>query len=250
MKFSELIGKKVISLYEKSIVGVVISANFNKAKNKVFSLVIEDSRDNNMFDELFLDVKNIYSANFDAIVIKNNACLKNEVDRVDFNPLNYEVFKVNGKNVGKVQDIILDDKFNVISYSIGGEVIDCKKVAGIDNGIIILQDDNAFINLQKFKHKEKKAKVQNYQVEDNYKAVILPMYSFEEKEQKEVQEKEVKKIEQKSISINHLIGKIVTQSIVASNGERVCKVGEIVTQDVINKANAYSKLRELSFYVK
>ena len=77
MKFSELIGKKVISLYDKSIVGVVISANFNSAKSKVTSLIVEDSSDNGMFDELCLDVKSIYSSNFDAIVIKNNYCLKN-----------------------------------------------------------------------------------------------------------------------------------------------------------------------------
>ena len=162
------------------------------------------------------------------------------------------MFTTLGKSKGKISDLILDEKYNIESLETKEGKIDIKNVAGVDNGIIIVQDAEQYVDISKCKHKIKKINVKNVTIKEENKAVILPLYNFNRQEEKEEENKQttVKSVIHKTSNTNHLLGKIATQNIVAQNGELVCKIGSTITQEVINKANAYSKLRELSFYVK
>lgn len=252
MKFSELIGKKVVSLYDKCVSGVTIGAIFNQNFSKVKYLVVEDNREDAMFDELYLDVKNLYSASGDVIVIKNNFALVSVKQIDDASPIGLEVFTTLGASYGKVTDLILDEKFSVVNFVTSEKEIKFDCVAGVSAGVMIVQDEkqDKKIDLSKFKHKTQHI-VSDVAKDKILQAVILPIYNAEDEKEDNVERvKKVQLVEQKMANSNHLLGRVATQNIIASNGEVVCRAGAIVTNDVIMRATSYSKLRELSFYVK
>ena len=251
MKFSTLIGKKVISLYDRCIAGVTIGATFKDNLRKISHLVIEDNLEDGLFDELYVDVKNLFSYSGDALVIKNNYALKSLGEASTLSPIGLEVYSIKGASLGKIVDLELDDKFVVQKYITQTNQIDSSSVAGINSGIMLVQESdeqNKKVDITKFKHKTKTIKAQT---QNQVKAVILPVYREEDIKQNEQAQGgiEVKTISN-AISGGILVGRIATQNITAQNGEIVCRAGCKITDEVINRANAYSKLRELAFYAK
>ena len=70
----------------------------------------------------------------------------------------------------------------------------------------------------------------------------------------ELESKQKQKISQPIPRLNsqkqNLLGKTITQTIIAQNGELIAKQGNLVTENTIELASAHQKLRELTFYVK
>ena len=61
MRFSNLLSKSVLSLYNGSNEGVVISGYFDEKLKKLTSLEVVSQNDSNLTDEYILSVKNIYN---------------------------------------------------------------------------------------------------------------------------------------------------------------------------------------------
>ena len=47
-----------------------------------------------------------------------------------------------------------------------------------------------------------------------------------------------------------LIGRILSQDVIALNGEMIARKDSIVTKDIVNKASSYGKLVEIARYSK
>lgn len=173
MKFSDILSKNVISLYDGSNEGIIISGYFDKHLKKLVALEIASNDDfynesnstndnaiNNtqtntnanqsneqiLVDEFILYIKNIYSIGQDAITIKNNANLELKMtadNLIKFSPINCQAFSTNGKLLGRIIDIEMDDKFNIVSYLFGGNTcLEANKIASHSKGTIIFYDED------------------------------------------------------------------------------------------------------------
>ena len=163
------------------------------------------------------------------------------------------VYTTGGTLQGKVKDLILDENFCVDKLVLESAEIDIKCVAGIKQGMVLVQEDGKQINISKFKHKAQKVHI----VSQDSKAIIMPLYDFSKSEQKTEEDKkgdepqvQVVYVPQKSINSDNILGKIITQNIVATNGELIASKGSVVTQNTVKLASMHQKLRELSFYVR
>ncbi len=173
MKFSDILSKNVISLYDGSNEGIIISGYFDKYLKKLIALEIasnddfynESDSDNDkainntqantnanqaneqiLADEFILYVKNIYSIGQDAITIKNNANLELKMtadNLIKFSPINCQAFSTNGKLLGRITDIKMDDKFNIVSYLFADNTcLEANKIASHSKGTIIFYDED------------------------------------------------------------------------------------------------------------
>lgn len=113
---SDIIGKKVISLYECEFIGTVNNIYLNKKRNKIVIFEIINNND----EKQFLSTNDVFSLN-DAVIIKSSQNLITEFE-FDFNSvspvlINKEVFSEKGSYFGRVRDIVLKD-FKEPSYLI------------------------------------------------------------------------------------------------------------------------------------
>ena len=107
---SDIIGKKVISLYESNFVGTISNLYLNKNKTKIniFELITPNE------EKVFFDLSSTYSLG-ENITIKSNTSLLRYED-IDFSTLcpqiiNKEIYNELGDFLGNVVDIVLNDKF-------------------------------------------------------------------------------------------------------------------------------------------
>lgn len=263
MKFSELITKPVISLYDSTVEGVIITARFSKNIKKIQSFIVESNNDYDAIDEYELESKDIYKVGQDAIMIKNNYKLNfnTSADKMD-SPINYTIYTTSGNRLGKVQDLELDKNFYITKYICENTEIEASKVANIKNGVILVNTDDCNIKTSKFKPKTQNIQLQN--TSQDQIAIIMPIKEDiieEVKEEYAEQQPEQYIVEQEQNVINGtiprlvsqdytLVGKTITQNIITANGEVIARRGNVITPSTINLASMHQKLRELTFYAK
>lgn len=274
MKFSFLLSKNVLSLFNGSNEGVVIAGYFDEKLKKLNYIGISSQDDNTLADEYVLNVKNIYSIGQDAITIKNNSLLdlKDTLIIDDYTPINSFAYLTNGTFIGKVNDVTLDNKFNIESYTIENTEISSSKVASHSKGTIIFYDENFNVKIEKFKPSSKIKLAENGKNTNNLpKTIFMPIFKndeinkyetnndfltenlksdkIDEKIQKNIEiNANLEKIERLTANSNLLIGKKITKTISTPNGELIGKKGNIVTNKTIILATAHQKLRELVLY--
>lgn len=107
MLASEIVSKKVLSVYEAKYVGIVENVLINKRSHKLMFLKIYCETNNEYY---LINNKNIYNIGNDAILIKNATCL-HLLESMDgwqdkcYNPINTRLFDIKGNKVGMVCDI-------------------------------------------------------------------------------------------------------------------------------------------------
>ncbi len=103
---SDIIGKKVISLFESNQIGCVSNLYLNKNRTKIVLLEILTNSD----EKVFINTNNVYCVG-ESVAIKSeeNCISKNELDGSTFftNLINKQVYFANGDYVGTVSDICL-----------------------------------------------------------------------------------------------------------------------------------------------
>lgn len=270
MRFSSLLTKNVISLYNGTNEGIVISGSFDEKLKKLNALEIVNQNDTNLSDEYILKIKCIYNIGEDAITIKNNSCLELKLvsETEEFSPINSYSYSTNGKLLGKVTDIEFDDKFNISKFILDSQEIVAEKMASFSKGTIIFYDDNCKVRVEKFKPSQARIKVNDASKLSNIpKAYIMPTIYSDEANENTIKEdnspipKMIDKnantsfnqpinsrIERLSTNLNLLIGKKITKTISTANGELIAKKGNLVTSKTIYLATAHQKLRELVLY--
>jgi sporulation protein YlmC with PRC-barrel domain len=237
MNYINLIAKPVITLYDAILQGCIISGNFTKNFKKLTTLILENENTNSTIDEYQFNTKDAFSFGKDAIIIKNCDVLSVcDYDKnSNLNPLNLRAYAVNGEFLGKVCDVILDENFSVVKFICENNEFTPNQIVSSNEKIMLVDTQNVNIAITKFKPKHK---------EDNLTATILPYTKVEASQTRSTI------IPRANVINNDLIGRTLTQNLVAENGELLARCGSKVTSSILNLAISHQKLRELCFYAK
>lgn len=275
MRFSNVLTKTILSLYDGKNEGVVISGYFDSKLKKLVGLIIASESVEEYADEFVLPCKNIYKIGKDAITIKNNTVLelKLTLDNISkYSPINSYSYYTNGTLIGKISDLELDEKMNIVSYIVDDKELPANKIASHSQGTIIFYDDEFKISVERLKPSIQHIKIKEtdlltsspqtayimptFEVKDSATNDTLQMSenkgsdNIEQKTNIEVFKKPLDntKIQRLTANSNLLIGKKITKNIATQNGELIGKKGNIITSKTLFLASTHQKLRELVLY--
>lgn len=243
MQLQDLLSKPVLSLYDGTNEGFVLSVWLDEKLKKVKALIISNNDDNSPIDELLLHYNDILKIGKDAIVIKNNSLLEtknlNYNINYSYSPINNSAYTIDGEYLGKISDIEIDDKFNVLHFIIGQKQIPANMLATFSNGTIIFNTETKKIKLQNLK-----PAIKNLQNISTLNNTVTILDKFNEDKLKE--NETLKTITRLSTNNNLLIGKSVTKNITSENGEIIARKNSIINAKTIILATAHQKIRELA----
>ena len=238
-KISDIISTPVISLFEGEYLGIIYNIMFDYKQKKCNYACILDENDNIPH---LIKFRDIYKLGTSCIYIKNKTVLdlqsncEKEIEE-NLNPLNLKVFDLDCNYLGTSHDIIIDDNYRIYQILLNnGKTINCDEIYNIGKSTIIVGKDN--ISIQKLKPASKKLKI-----EQTEKKVII-LSDFLKKETTEPQNNKI------ITDFRFLIGRILSQDVVAVNGELIAKKDAIVTKEIVNKASYFGKLVEIARYSK
>ena len=238
MLVSNIIGKPVISIYDGEVLGTVISLNINKRYKKIESLIIFND---DIEEDYSLFVNYIYKLN-DAIMVKNKnlIVLTKGAESNCFSklPFNCSLISTEGKNIGKLIDLEIDDKFNILKIHSENKNYDVSNLLNVGNNLMILSNEKESLYKYKFK----------VNINKNIKDTEVNILNSGIKilEAKDIIQESPKKV---SLSANFLFGRKLKSDIFDEKGTVVFKKNLIINQAVIDKAiklNKYRNLIELS----
>ncbi len=214
-KATNIIGIQVISVYEGQVLGYVKNLIFSADYKKLKALVICDSKIEEK--QYMLDVKNILNLQ-DVLFVKNSTLLQVNAVQQDNSPINLPAFLLDGKKLGIVCDVILDDKFIVSTFETSEQNVN--NIAKISKDLIIFGNENCKFKLCNCKPRTEKQKVVQT-VNKNSNVINIPF----------------------------LIGKKVVKDIFTFNNEIIIRNGSVVTEKIIQIAKVNGKLRELALSI-
>lgn len=235
-KISDIISTPVISLYEGEHIGIIYNIMFDYRQKKCNFACILNENDN---IPRLIKFKDIFKIGNDCIFIKNLTCLDLETNcekeiEENTNPINLKVYNLSCEFLGTSHDIIVDDNFRISQIVLNnGKIIERNDILNIGKSTIIVGSD---VSIQKFKPVVKSIKIQN----SPKKVMILSDYINSETN---TQNKII-------TDFRFLIGRILSQDVIALNGEMIARKDSIVTKDIVNKASSYGKLVEIARYSK
>lgn len=247
-KISEIISSPVISLYESEFQGTILNIIFDcKTQKCKFLSIINDE------DELekVININDIYKVGTHCVFIKNTSCieLKSNYDYLSCNYsslINLPIYNLEGENLGIVQDIELDSKFNLERiYLNNGNKIEYNNLVNLGKSAILISDST--VNISKFRPKLKPATT----TKQCPNKVIILSDQYNTTTKSKAQNKSYNKQNNKIITdYRFLINRTITQDILSFNGELIAKQNSKVTKEIINKASLYGKLMEIARYSK
>ena len=237
-KISELLGKPVISIYNGNIEGFINNVFCNDKLTKIEYLQFFD--DENQGEKLS-SIKNIYHIGEDAITIKNNddVFVENTIMNVGINPINFDLYTINGKKVSKISDVEFNDKFaikNIICQD--GQTLSSKQILKLGKNVAIKSESKNAVKISNFKSK---AKILNSDSHQNIKVEIqneLPL----------IPKSKISPLPKKLVTGGYefLIGRKVDKNIYSDNKELIIKKQSKITSAIIDVASKNGKLKELT----
>jgi len=229
---SSLIGKKIISLYNCEILGYISKFYFNKnLKVKYFVIT-------NNCEEYVVDSSKILCLQNSSLVIRNSSSfiLKENMSLIlqDYILINdIEIYSTSGLELGKINNIDLDDKLNLINIqSTSNETFHKSLIFNISNNICLIKDDKNTVSLKNCRPKsvpKPKTRYNNISVsiQDDNKTNKPTIQNI------------------KPTDTNILIDRICKKNIIAPNGEMIARLNSKITYEIVKKARLYGKLYEL-----
>lgn len=229
-KVSLLVGKPVVSVFEGKMIGYVNNVIFDNKFSKIDWLQFFDEESES---EYIISTKDIYSL-VDVVVIKNSDCvfLKNTLDIDAKNPVNFSVFSVEGKKIGKICDILLDEKLKTTCFEIDNKTsLNLHQFLNIGKNVAILKTKKQN-KLSNFKSKTK-IKVQNL----NQNNIV----TIEKIKNKITSPKKIL-----TDNYSFLIGRKLDKNIYAENNQLIAKKQSTITSHIIDVASKNGKLKDLT----
>ncbi len=236
-KVSDIISTPVISLFEGEYIGIIYNIMFDYKQKKCNYACILDEKDN---IPKLIKFRDIYRIGNECIFIKNQTYLDLESNcdkeiEENTNPINLKVYNLNCEYIGTSHDIIIDKDYKIDKIILNnGKVINRDEIFNIGKTTIIVGND---VSIQKFKPVTKNVKIQNVEKK------VMILSSLIKNEQTPPSNKII-------TDFRFLIGRYLSQDIVAFNGELIAKKDAVITKDIVNKASSYGKLVEIARYSK
>lgn len=263
MKLTDIISKQIINIYDGKICGTIYDILYKSGK--ICYLKAFDKSD----DEYLIDTSKIYSNGKDAITIKNNSAIYVGLpinESLFSSPIGKNVYSLGGDLIGKIEDIQVDDSYNIKNYIIQEKEIPYQNV---QVGQELAFYDNS---KQKIKRCNFAIKVPNAKPNNNQKVITFTSIDANEKEQGNnltliSDEPSSLQIEgnkmdnqvvisptlspQKIIGIGSgkfLIKRKVDKTIYGINNEILIKKGGIITQNILDNCTKHGRLFELALH--
>ncbi len=281
-KITDYLGKPVLSVFESSTQGIVKDVLFDKNFKKLKFIVLFE--DNDIQEDKFVAVSDIYSMGENAIVLKNNSVIESQSILTDeiANPINNSAYTTSGTFLGVVKNADIDDKFNLMGITLnGGQTIDISNILTSGNDTLFVQDQNSFVKLANFKKKTISMPSQNIKVsilteqsqslaeaptapatseQDTENSAVLPANQPENTTPEDLAQPPVEPIKPKRTVLlqssclptqsttknNFLIGRKVQKNIYSFNHELIIKKNTKINEKIILLAKSHSKFKELS----
>ena len=233
-KVSNIISSFVVSIYNGQTEGVVSNILFNEKKKAKYLIISQN-------DETFLmlDTKDIYAFGDGAVLIKNSQVLNMYENKIlesknCFSPINSIVVNLDGNFLGYVSDIDLDNKYSIVSISVGND----KTIKLCD---VLNVTDSAILTCLGIK----KPKISNFKasnilptVDNNIKVTI----------QDDIKPVETILPTRSITNYNFLLNRKVNRDIQNFNGEIIIKENQIINTKILDIARINGKIRELTKY--
>lgn len=228
-KISDLLGKPILSIFDGQLEGFVKSVYFNKKFEKLCWI---EFFDDSTQEEKIINAKNIYHVGNDALTIKNNddIYLENLVFNDCINPINLDLYSVDGNKIGKIVDITINEKFLVENIVLTeSKIISQKNILNAGKNVVLYKDENENIKVSNFKNK---VKITSRKTTNKVK----------------IMQTKTKPLPTKIVTKNYdfLIGKKIDKNIYADNNELIIKKHTKVTRMIIDIACKKGKLKELT----
>lgn len=236
MKISEIISKEIISIFECESVGTIKNVNFTKNLKKINGFIFFNDESD---IDCYIPTSKIYALSDEGMMIKNTSKIDFFVDENN-NPINKKVFLINGKDCGKIIDIIFNESF-MVEYLLTnkGEKIYPEYILTNGMNIVLAKDKNQNISISSFKPKTKQIEVSS----ENLKVKIVRLPILENNDATIVTPPKI------TTNTNSLLGKRAKRTIVGFNNEVIVKQDQIVSQYTLNLAKKHNKTNELIFNV-
>ncbi len=218
MKYTNLIGQKVVSIFDGKIDSYVIDILFSK-NGKISKIILADIENEN---SKVLEFKNIFCFGKDCIMVKN--CEKILVGEFsNKNPLiNKDVFDVTGNFLGKVCEIEIIDYY-ISKICTESNSFDIKDIISL-SGVIVINKNTKF---KKHNFSPKKQNILN--TKSSQPVTVLSS-----------------KIPIKVTAHTYLVGKKLFKDLVGYGGTILATKNSIVSSQLLNLAKQHNVLTELS----
>ncbi len=248
-KLSELIGKKVLSLYEAREEGTLISCQLNPSLTKIsyFELVSEEND-----ASLFFSPSALFALS-ECAVLKNSALLSSRSKLTLSSvpcPINFPVYSPFGKSLGFVSDLIIEQS-EVKAIEVGEKSFAPSAVLRRGEELLIINDGEEKIKLTPPKTQEKKP-VAPSRSSETKEASVSAMPTVITRDAKEESVGVPVRLSnpdgEGKVGFEFLLGKIVNQNISGGEGELVASEGQIIDDDILEKATKYGKLVLLALH--
>ena len=262
MQLVEIVSKPVLSLYNGTNEGTVLSANFSVDLKRLKSLIIlTESPTKENEEELYLDAKKVYSFGDNAITIRNNSALELLTSRdgtiTNNNPINSIAYTVKGHKIGKITDVCIDEKLNVTHLVVTDIQLPIKLLASYSENTVIFYEEQINCNVKRMRPVFARPKI----LENSENIVRIMNDNIDRLEMTEPSEEKLSETPTKKYTLNEqegiirlntnsslLIGKKVTKTIQTQNGELIAKKNTIITPKIVSLVTTHRKLRELAMY--
>lgn len=146
--FTELLGKQVVSIFEKQVVGTLYNIDIDFSKKRVRNLIILSDDEETFY---LLPPHKIYSTS-DCITIRNNADLIISVEPEIRSIIGLTALGLSGKNYSKINEIAFDNWRPQLFYTI--DPFDINLLLGISKQIVLLNDLKKKVFFHNFKSKK------------------------------------------------------------------------------------------------
>lgn len=237
-KISDIISTPVISLFEGEYIGIIYNIMFDFKQKKCNYACILDENDNIPH---LIKFKDIYKIGSSCIYIKNKSALNLETNceqeiEKNLNPINLKTFDLNCNYLGTSQDVIINDQYSIEKLILNNEkAISKDEIFNIGKSAIIV--GKSVVNIKNLRPKNKVIKIQKA----NQKVTILssPLKANTSNPNNKI-----------ITDFRFLIGRILSQDVLAINGELIAKKDAVVTKEIVNKASYFGKLVEIARYSK
>lgn len=221
MNYKDLIGQRVISIYDSKVDSYVIDAIFTNNK-KLSKFVIVDMENEN---QKLLETQNVFKIGKGGILIRSsNKLIIAEYAYSKNLYMNKEVFDIQGNSLGKISDISLTQNLEIEQFLTTKNSFKPKQIINVDS-IIIINTPNS--NYKKSNFTPKKSSVAQT---PSMQSVTI----------------HTAKVPIKVLSSNSsLIGKRLFQDLKTAGNVVLARKNSLVTSSVLNLARQNGLMNEL-----
>lgn len=236
LKVSEIISKEVVSIYEGEVLGTVKNVVLNPTLTKVTKFVFfNDDTDT----ESCVLVNNLFSISENGIMVKNLSKVAFCVDECN-NPINKKIFTTNAQNLGKITDIIVDEKGNIVKF-LTSKNCEFLPVDILNSGAVFVVNDT-----------KTQVKISSFKPKNNFNATTQMLENIQVKivkmDEKVMAKKTTPTFPTKvTTNTNTIIGKKAAKTITGLNNEIIIKQYGTISKHTLDMAKIHNKTTELLY---